>query len=75
MGCSISCPDGSVGKESACHAGDPGLSPGLGRSPGEGQPTPVILPGKSHGESDTTKSPHLCILSYLCEHPAYDVAL
>ena len=29
-------PDGSVGKESACNAGDPGLIPGLGRSPGEG---------------------------------------
>ena len=29
-------PDRSVGKESACNAGDPGLSPGLGRSDGEG---------------------------------------
>ena len=29
-------PDSSVGKESACNAGDPGLIPGLGRSPGEG---------------------------------------
>ena len=26
----------SVGKESACNAGDPGLIPGSGRSPGEG---------------------------------------
>ena len=26
----------SVGKESACSAGDPGLIPGSGRSPGEG---------------------------------------
>ena len=26
----------SVGKESACNAGDLGLIPGLGRSPGEG---------------------------------------
>ena len=26
----------SVGKESACNAGDPCLIPGLGRSPGEG---------------------------------------
>ena len=25
----------SVGKESACNAGDPGSIPGLGRSPGE----------------------------------------
>ena len=29
-------PDGSDGKESVCHAGDPGSIPGLGRSPGEG---------------------------------------
>ena len=28
--------DGSVGKESACNAGDMGLIPGLGRSAGEG---------------------------------------
>ena len=41
----------SAGKESACDAGDPGLIPGLGRSPGEGigLPTPVFLgfPGGS----------------------------
>ena len=38
-------------KESACNTGDPGSIPGLGRSPGEGngKPTPVSLPGKSHG--------------------------
>ena len=29
-------PGGSDGKESACNAGDLGLIPGLGRSPGEG---------------------------------------
>ena len=29
-------PDSSVGKESACNAGDPGSIPGLGRSSGEG---------------------------------------
>ena len=29
-------PDSSVGKESACNAGDPGLIPRLGRSTGEG---------------------------------------
>ena len=33
-------PGGSVGKESACSAGDPGLIPGLGRSPGEGTDYP-----------------------------------
>ena len=29
-------PGNSTGKESACNAGDPGLIPGLGRSPGGG---------------------------------------
>ena len=29
-------PGSSAGKESAYNAGDPGLIPGLGRSPGEG---------------------------------------
>ena len=29
-------PGGSDGKGSACNAGDPGLIPGFGRSPGEG---------------------------------------
>ena len=29
-------PDSSVGKESACNAGDPSLTPGSGRSTGEG---------------------------------------
>jgi len=32
-------PGGSDGKESACNAGDLGLIPGLGRSPGEGHAT------------------------------------
>ena len=31
----ISFPDSSVGKYSTCNAGDPGLIPGSGRSPGE----------------------------------------
>ena len=29
-------PDRSVDKESACNVGDPRMTPGLGRSPGEG---------------------------------------
>ena len=32
---------GSVGKESAYSAGDPGSIPGLGRSPGEGNGSPL----------------------------------
>ena len=31
----------SVGKESACNAGDPGSNPGSGRSPGEGNGNPL----------------------------------
>ncbi len=34
-------PCSSVGKESACNAGDPGSIPGLGRSPGEGNGNPL----------------------------------
>ena len=75
-------PSGASGKESACNAGnarDTGLIPGLGRSPSRKawQPTPVFLPGESHGqrrlagyspcghkESDTTE--HGCM--YICIH-------
>ena len=32
---------GSDGKESACHGGDPGLIPGSGRSPREGNGNPL----------------------------------
>ena len=58
-------PGSSVGKESACNAGDSSLIPGLGRSPGEGKKllTPVFWPGElpgrynpwSHKELDRTK--------------------
>ena len=42
---------GSEVKVSACNAGDLGSIPGSGRSPGEGNgnPTPVFLPGESRG--------------------------
>jgi len=32
----LPCPDNSVGKESACNAGDAGSIPGSGRSTGQG---------------------------------------
>ena len=63
----MSFPDSSAGKESTCNAGDPGLIPRSGRSPGEGKSypvaTPVFWPGEFHGlcspwdhkESDTTE--------------------
>ena len=65
---------GSDGKASAYNAGDPGSIPGSGRSSGEGnwQPTPILLPRKSHErrsmvghspwghkELDTTEQLHL----------------
>ena len=34
-------PGDSDGKESTCSVGDPGLIPGLGRSPGEGNGNPL----------------------------------
>ena len=34
-------PGGTDGKASACNVGDPGLIPGLGRSPGEGNGNPL----------------------------------
>ena len=37
--------DSSVGKESACAAGDPGLILGSGRSPGEGKVYPLQYSG------------------------------
>ena len=47
-------PDGSAGKESACRAGDVGdvgFIPGLRDTWRRAwQPTPVFLPGKSHGQ-------------------------
>ena len=68
-------------KASASSAGDVGSIPGLGRSPGEGNgnPTPVLLPGESHGwrslvsyslrghkDSDTTVWLQFLSLSGLC---------
>ena len=45
-------PGGSDGKASACNVGDPGLIPGLGRSPGEGNgyQLQLFLSGESHGQ-------------------------
>ena len=45
-------PGGSVDKESAFNAGDPGSIHGSGRSPGEQEcpPTPVFLLGEFHGQ-------------------------
>ena len=59
--------DSSVGKESTCNAGDPGLIPGLGRSPGGGigYPTPVFLgfPGGSAGKESSCNAGDLGLYS------------
>ena len=75
-------PGGSEVKASACNAGDLGLIPGLGRFPWRRKwhPTPVFLPGESHGqrslvgysprgrkESDTTEGLHFHFLSLSME--------
>ena len=71
---------GSDGKASAYNAADPGSIPGSGRSSWrrKWQSTPVLFPGKSHGqrslvgyspwgrkESDTTEQLHFIITSLL----------
>ena len=60
MSTSLGFPGGSVGKESACSAGDPGLIPGLGRFPWrrKWQPIPVFLPGKSMDRGDWQATIH-----------------
>ena len=47
-------PDSSVGKESACNAGDPSLIPGWGRSAGEGNSYPLQYSGLENS-MDCTK--------------------
>ena len=67
-------PWGSAGKESTCIAGDLGLIPGLGRSPGEGKGYPLQYSGLEnskdwivHGvaESNTTERLSLSYASLL----------
>ena len=51
-------PGGSEGKASACSAGDPGLTPGSGRSPGEGNTLAWKIPWMEEpGGLQSTGSP------------------
>ena len=65
-------PCGSAGKESACNAGDLGLIPGLGRSPGEGKDYPLQYSGLENSvdciELDTTEQ--LSLLLSLPSEPS-----
>ena len=47
-------PCGSAGKQSACNAGDLGLIPGLGRSPGEGKSYPLQYSGLENSMDHST---------------------
>ena len=65
-------PDSSVGKESACNAGDPSSIPGSGRSAGEGNPpTPVFLlfPCGSAGKESTCNAGDLGLIPGLGRSP------
>ena len=73
-------PDISVGKESACTAGDSSLIPGWGRSAGEGKVYPLqysclensidsIVNG--FAESDTTEQVSLSL--EICKHPVESI--
>ena len=66
-------PDSSVGKESACNAGDPSFIPGSGRSTGEGIGYPLQYSGLGNSmdyspwgykESDTTEQLSLSFDAY-----------
>ena len=57
LGQNRSCPDSSVGKESACNAGDTGLNPGSERSTGEGIGYPLHYSWASLG-AQLIKNPH-----------------
>ena len=61
--CQEGFPGGSVSKESSCNVGEQGSIPGWGRSSGgrAWQPTPVFLPGESHGQRSLVGySPWVC---------------
>ena len=58
------------GKESTCNAGDVGWIPWSGRFPWrrKGQPTPLFLPGKSHGQKSLA-----CYSPWCCKRVGHDL--
>ena len=66
LSCFKGFPDSSVGKETACNAGDPGSIPGSGRSPWrrERLPTPVFLgfPGGSDSKESACNAGDLGLI-------------
>ena len=80
-------PGGSDGKESACNAGDPGLIPGSGRYPGEGNGYPLQFSclenpmgrgawqATAHGVTKSDKTERLTLslsLSIILTYEIYD---
>ena len=57
----LAIPGGSEGKAFACNAGDPGLIPGLGRSPEGGNDNPLQYSclGKPHGQRSLAATIHV----------------
>ena len=69
-------PGSSVGKESACNAGDPGLIPGLGRSAGKGIGYPLqyswaslVVPCGSTGKESACNAGDLGLIPGLGRSP------
>ena len=62
-------PAGSVDKESACNAGDPGSIPGLERSPGEGIGYPLQYSWASAGKESACNVGDLGLIPRLGRSP------
>ena len=70
-------PGGADGKESACNAGDPGLTPGSESSPGEGNGNPLQYSHleNPHGQRSLVGySPRSRKESDMSEHPSTHTA-
>ena len=67
----VSPPGGSAGKEAACKAGDLGLIPGLGRSPGEAKGThsSILAWSSSWGRKELERTELFHFLTFTFPHP------
>ena len=59
--------DSSVGKQSACNAGDPGSIPGLGRSSEEGKGYPLQYSGLENPMDYTVQRLYSTVQDYTCK--------
>ena len=74
MGLPDSFPDSSVGKESACKAGEPSSIPGSGRPTGEGKGYPLKYSGLEnsmdyivHGVAELDTTEQLSLSLFMCQ--------